>query len=60
MAPGGEVMMKVQLPAKEFAAISGMMAAKKDTCTVFPMSAGGTPDSLILVCGATREYIPNY
>jgi hypothetical protein len=60
MAPDGDVMMKVQLPPKEFAAISGMMAAKHDTCTVFHMTDGGVPDSLILVCGASRDYIPNY
>ncbi len=60
MAPQGEVMMKVQLPAKEYAAITGMMAAKNHTCTVFHMSGASVPDSLLLVCGATREYVPNY
>lgn len=60
MLPDGDVMMKVQLPAKEFAAITKMMAAKENTCTLFHMVQGPQPSSLILVCGATREYIPNY
>jgi hypothetical protein len=60
MLPDGDVMMKVQLPAKEFAAITEMMAAKENTCTLFHMTLGTQPSSLILVCGAKREYIPNY
>jgi hypothetical protein len=60
MLPDGDVMMKVQLPAKEFAAITEMMAAKENTCTLFHMVQGTQPSSLILVCGARREYIPNY
>jgi len=60
MLPDEDVMMKVQIPAKEFAAITGMMATHKNTCTLFHISDGGLPNSLILVCGANREYIPNY
>jgi hypothetical protein len=60
MLPDGDVMMKVQLPAKEFAAITGMMATKKNTCTLFHMYESGQPNSLILICGATRLFIPNY
>ncbi len=57
MLPDGDVMMKVQLPAKEYAAITEMMAAKKNTCTLYHSIQAF---SLVLVCGATREYIPNY
>jgi hypothetical protein len=58
--PDGDVMMKVQLPAKEYTAITKMMAAKENTCTLLHMSEGDQPSSLILLCGASREYIPNY
>jgi hypothetical protein len=60
MLPDGDVMMRIQLPAKEFTAITEMMAAKENTCTLFHMVQGSQPSSLILVCGARREYIPNY
>jgi hypothetical protein len=57
MLPDGDVMMKVQLPAKEYAAITEMMASKENTCTLFHSVQAF---SLVLVCGAKREYIPNY
>lgn len=60
MLPDGNVTMKVQLPAKEYAAISGMMASKENTCTVFHMAGGDQLNSVILVCGAARDYVPNY
>jgi hypothetical protein len=60
MLPDGDVMMKVQIPGAEFAAITGMMETKKNTCTLFHMSQGAIPNSFILVCGAHREYIPDY
>jgi hypothetical protein len=60
MLPDGDVMMKVQIPAKEFVAITGMMETKKNACTLFHSSQGAIPDSVILVCGPHREYIPNY
>jgi hypothetical protein len=61
MLPDGDVMMKVQIPAKEFAAITGMMETKHNSCTVFhSTSQGDELNSLILVCGPNRQYIPNY
>ena len=60
MLPDGDVMMKVQIPTKEYAAITGMMASKKNTCTLFHMSEQALPNSVILICGPTREYIQNY
>jgi hypothetical protein len=59
MLPDGDVMMKVQIPTNEFTAITGMMETKENACTLFHMSHG-SPDSVILVCGPHREYIPNY
>jgi hypothetical protein len=60
MLSDGDVMMKVQIPAKEFTAITGMMETKKNACSLFGTSNGALPNSFILVCGAHREYAPNY
>ena len=50
MMPDGEVMMKIQLPAKEFQAVTRDMKANDNSCIVKEVYAGSR-DTLILVCG---------
>jgi hypothetical protein len=60
MVPDGDVMMKIVVPAKEYTAITGMLAKQENTCTLFHTTQGGDALSVVLVCGARRELVPNY
>jgi hypothetical protein len=50
MMPDGEVMMKIRLPAKEFQVMDRDMKANDNSCIIKEIY-GGSPDTMILVCG---------
>jgi hypothetical protein len=56
MMPDGDVMMKIQLPAKEFQVVDRDMKANNDSCTIKEIYAG-SPDTMILVCGTAGSKV---
>jgi hypothetical protein len=50
MMPDGDVMMKIQLPAKEFQVVNRDMKANDNSCIIKEIYSG-SPNSMILVCG---------
>jgi hypothetical protein len=50
MMPGGDIMMKIQLPAEELQVVNRNMRANNNACIINQIYSG-SPDTMILVCG---------
>jgi hypothetical protein len=52
----GQVMMKIQLPAKEFQIVNRDMKANNNSCIIKEVYTG-SPNTMILVCGAAGSIV---